>query len=200
MSKIFICYSNEDFNEVEKIVPDLKEKYHEPFMAPLNMKIGDWDKQINKEIDESDLFVVFLIESALKSKHVFREVQRMLCFPDSQKRIGIFSLHTRRELESMASSSGLPWNQTTKEFPQGVLDKLFMSHCYTESTWDQLRTLIKTKQISEDEPDIKPISYGKVRFPLFLITGGDGKLEIKNAFLPESVGEFLFGKFSKCVI
>jgi len=41
MSRIFICYSNDDFNEVEKIVPVLKEKYHTPFMAPYNMRTGN---------------------------------------------------------------------------------------------------------------------------------------------------------------
>jgi len=134
MSKIFISYSNNDFTEVEKIVPFLKEKYHIPFMAPHNIQPGDWDKQIAKEVDACDLFMLFLTESALKSKNVCREVRRMMGRRDlknHQEHICIFALHTVGELKAMANGS--LENQPAEEFSQADLHQLFESHCYTEA-------------------------------------------------------------------
>jgi len=126
--------------------------------------------------------MLFLTEGALKSENVFGEIKHMLGLPNSLERICIFALHSVSELKAIAHSSSISWTCETVDFPNGVLDKLFESHCFHTTNWDGLRTLIntKTKTLFPTEPDIEVTSYGKIRFPLLVITGGDGKLEMKK--------------------
>ena len=60
------------------------------------------------------------------------------------------------------------------------MHQLFESHCYHATNWHKIHEIIQTKSWSADESDIEIRSYGKIRFPLLLITGADGKLELKR--------------------
>ena len=197
MSKVFISYSRNDFDMAVMFASALKTDYHIPFMDQFDMPIGKWEEQIWKKIIDCDYFLLLLTKNALHSRYVYDEVKLALTLPKYQNRIVIFSAHGIGEIEAAAKESPISWNEVTNDQTQGVLDKLLEFHIELldlnieiprkpEKDKDKIQNEIIQTQISNKirgkipRPDIEFSCYGKIRFPLCIITDGANKLEIKK--------------------
>ena len=77
--RAFLSYASQDRSEVLKRAQALNAVKITFFQDILSLDPGEqWEKRLNDEIDECDLFLLFWSSSARKSKWVMREVERAL--------------------------------------------------------------------------------------------------------------------------
>ena len=82
--RAFLSYSSTDRVEVLKYAYALKAARISFFQDLLDIKAGsEWEKRLNEEIDECDLFLLFWSSNAARSEWVLRETLRALARRDA---------------------------------------------------------------------------------------------------------------------
>ncbi|MDM8536881.1 toll/interleukin-1 receptor domain-containing protein [Desulfobacterales bacterium HSG17] len=150
-ARLFLCYADQDIDEVNEIYHKLEQEGFKPWMAKKDILAGeDWEYAIHKAIKECDFFLVCLTQHSKNKRGYFqKEIQKGLSFAGEQLENDIYMIPLKMDKDC--------------EVPE-KLSELQWVNMYDDDAWDRLLRSFN-EQIERKKQEVSK----KEKLKLFLV-------------------------------